>query len=1442
MQLYGEPSGRRQALCIGFGRFGEHDGEPPVGTPTDLPFTDERIRALEKVLTSLGYDCTAADREAIPTSEALGEAVCAAIAGGVTGDVQVVHVLSHGHLASSGVYVVGADGTYAPGTKIEEWIARIEDFPTLQRPHVLFLVDTCHAGQSARLDWLPAAREGTRAWVIAATPPEGLAYNGWFTLALANVLTRLQAGEIDFYPGRYVPFGHVVEHVRREVALLGGNRQYVCGTPVDGNPQPPPFFPNPRSELTGSLAALRGDVDVAAEPFLDLDVALDAAHFLDRAAGRRELSVQRRIGCFTGREDELQALVGWLADTGGSSVQVVTGGAGSGKSALLGVLVCAVHPGLRESTRHLWEPAAVSFGRWEVGLATIHLRERTLADTLAALVRQLALPLPEAEANVASVITEMARLTHPPLLILDALDEAIAQDRIQQDLLLPLAHAIRLDGTPACRLVVGTRPWEQFHSLRSLAEARGGLLDLDAVPVERLRGELGRYVADLLSLAPGFEDAALLPARRILAHGVARTLTGQGRERGGEFLSAALFTNWVVREHPSGITTDEAAHLALRVPRTVPEILELDLETGSDKQWPRKVLASLAYAFGAGMPASVVRRVVAAFADTVKTAEIGAADPTAPEFDEVLRQVRFYLRSSPDTDGTTLYRLFHQSLVDHLRHDDVDLDELYNRLTAVAPPDRDGLRRWDAAEPYVVRHATQHAVEAGRLEELLQVSPEKLQTLFNIVSTRQGRLGAAIYRVSTARQSELSVPELRDLLAVNAARYGASAVLARLAGTSPAPTWFPRWATGGQLPSAQRAVLTGHRNVVSAVACMQLDGRPVAVTASDDGTLRVWDLANAVEARPPLIMPERITAMACAELEGRPIVVTGDDVGDVRVWDLATGDVEVGPFAVSLSEDHGSYQARVEALACSTVEGRPIVVTGCQNGQARVWDLLSGELMCDLAGRDVENAVRSMACTELEGRPVVVVCCNKGGRVWDLRTAEEIAVTQRGFPVATAVACLTLNGRTTAVTGANFSGQVQLWDVAGLRQIDDTITSHRDSVLGLDLATVGDRPIAVTASNDSSVRVCDLDSGTQIGEPLTGHSGAVNAVACALVEGRPVAVTAGRDGTVRIWDLTDDPRLGEPRPGHGGRVNGVACAVADGRQIAVTGSNDTTVAVWDLELGARIRELTGHAGWVSDVVCTELAGRPLAVTTSLDGTGRVWDLGSAQPIADPYTGVGYGAGAVDCSVVDGRAVAVTGYFDGTVHTWQIAGLRRRWENVCHGRHSAAVTAVACGKLDGSPIAVTGSHDRRVGVWDLRTGRQIGQYLSGHDGPVTAVACGELDGNPIVVSGSHDRSVRIWDLRTGQPLGEPLLGHTASVATVRCAALDGRPIVLTGSYDRTVRIWDPKTSAGTATYVMPDAVTAVSITSDGELLVGFGWEVACLSWTGRSGAMSERNDR
>ena len=158
------------------------------------------------------------------------------------------------------------------------------------------------------------------------------------------------------------------------------------------------------------------------------------------------------------------------------------------------------------------------------------------------------------------------------MIVLDALDEALGAGQILERLLIPLAQARRADGSPVCRLLVGTRPWSEFAPLFDLARQAGEVLDLDAIPAEERRCDLADYVAGLLELLPGYSSTAHRRGRRAFADAVATSLvddTAQGTTAGsasshrpdqvqvrwGEFLVAALYTHTATLTDPTDSPT-----------------------------------------------------------------------------------------------------------------------------------------------------------------------------------------------------------------------------------------------------------------------------------------------------------------------------------------------------------------------------------------------------------------------------------------------------------------------------------------------------------------------------------------------------------------------------------------------------------------------------------------------------------------------------------------------------------------------------------------------------------------------------------------------------------------------------------------------------------------------------------------------------------------------
>jgi eukaryotic-like serine/threonine-protein kinase len=103
----------------------------------------------------------------------------------------------------------------------------------------------------------------------------------------------------------------------------------------------------------------------------------------------------------------------------------------------------------------------------------------------------------------------------------------------------------------------------------------------------------------------------------------------------------------------------------------------------------------------------------------------------------------------------------------------------------------------------------------------------------------------------------------------------------------------------------------------------------------------------------------------------------------------------------------------------------------------------------------------------------------------------------------------------------------------------------------MSMRTPNPRPVAISGSDDDTVRVWDLKAGAPMHAPLEGHHGNVKAVAAGELHGHPIAVSGGNDRTVRVWDLDAGGPLGAPLAGHGSWVTAVAIGELPGPTVGV---------------------------------------------------------------------------------------------------------------------------------------------------------------------------------------------------------------------------------------------------------------------------------------------------
>ena len=933
--------------------FGHEDASEEAGAAypslaTLMPYAD----ALASVLGDYGF---AIDR---PDGSGLTSGVLRERFSTVTDEAptlpRVVHVLSHGKLGqrSANLKVIGCNGK-AVDPSLGDWVGAVEDRAeeTQTSQPTLFVLDICHAGAAAELPWqVRGADEKTMAWVLAASDKDEEAFDGRLTQALTSALRAGLDGTLGADPSlEFLPWELVRNRVISEVekASATGLAQRVRSTLLD-HPINPRIFANPRYDPVRARTVLAGLDPALTELVASVDASVDPLHFIGRAASRRARG-PARAAYFSGRTRELEDLTDFLDAERAGGVRLVTGSPGCGKSALLGIVVCAAHPRLREATRDVWNAAATAPSRLD-DIAAVHARQRSTTEIASALARQLvidgsATPTP---ADVLALLTDRRTAV---TVVIDAVDEAADPGGVVRDLLLPLAELAQ--SGEGIRVVVGTRTgaqWPMIDPLRRVLRA-GELLDLDDVPAPVLAADLRRFVSNVLA-----DDPRFTPVRRRLAGDIAETLStgSDGTIARGAFLVAGLYLNHLQQSatprgpgrHADQAEIIDVETLVASIPRTLPEVLELSLRSETSGV-DRAVLAALAWAKGEGMPLPLVTAV----ARGLRWAE---SDGDAVTDDAVLKvltenRVGHFLRRTVDVDGSTLYRLFHQGLADYLRVQPRASDDsptgialLVWRALLDHRRDARGKPVWTGAEPYLARHALDHAVDAGQGVDLLADAgfliisdlPHALGTLARSDEGVRSCDGAEVVRLAAVTAPPAPGFGRTGLLCLTARRLGCVDLADSAAAFLPAGRLAPDWATG-ENSRGPRHTLTGHTGGVTAVATTTIGETPVAVTGSSDGQVLVWDLDTGERRHTLTGHTDWVRAVATTTIGETPVAVTRSNDGQVLVWDLDTGERR---HALTGHTDW------VRAVATTTIGETPVAVTGSNDGQVLAWDLAAGEV------------------------------------------------------------------------------------------------------------------------------------------------------------------------------------------------------------------------------------------------------------------------------------------------------------------------------------------------------------------------------------------------------------------------------------------------------------------------------------------------------------------
>ncbi|EJC99863.1 WD40 repeat-like protein [Fomitiporia mediterranea MF3/22] len=442
------------------------------------------------------------------------------------------------------------------------------------------------------------------------------------------------------------------------------------------------------------------------------------------------------------------------------------------------------------------------------------------------------------------------------------------------------------------------------------------------------------------------------------------------------------------------------------------------------------------------------------------------------------------------------------------------------------------------------------------------------------------------------------------------------------------------------------------------------------------------------------------------------------------------------------------------------------VASGSWDGTAKVWDVESGEVLCEFLEEN-GSGVMSVAFSSNRHR-IVSGSWDGTVAIWDVESGEVVSGPFTGRTKGVNTVAFSPEG--THIVSGSEDTIIRVWDVKSGSTIH-VLEGHTAAVCSVVFSSDGKR--IISGSHDKTIRVWDAMTGQAIGNPFVGHTDEVNSVAISRDDRR--IVSGSYDYTVRVWDVESGKVVAGPFL-HSNLVNSVAFS-SDGRRV-LSGCADSTIVVRDVKSGDIVSgPYTGHAHVVRSVAFSPDGSR--IVSGSNDKTVRLWDasIGKIAPDSSARH-----TEAVMCVAFspDGSWVA-SGSNDKAVRLWSAS--TGQIASVLFEGHRHFVNSVAFSS-DGKRI-VSGSRDERVIIWDVNSGKMTFEPLKGHLDTVTSVAFSP-DGTRIV-SGSSDRTIIIWNAENGNMIAQSDQVHNTAIGTVAFSP-DGT-LIASASGDNDVIVWN-----------------------------------------------------
>jgi len=349
---------------------------------------------------------------------------------------------------------------------------------------------------------------------------------------------------------------------------------------------------------------------------------------------------------------------------------------------------------------------------------------------------------------------------------------------------------------------------------------------------------------------------------------------------------------------------------------------------------------------------------------------------------------------------------------------------------------------------------------------------------------------------------------------------------------------WPRYRTLGE-----------HTGDITAVAVTS-DGK-WAVSASQDNTLKIWDLENK---RKSLILPghKSLVKVMAVTPDGTKALSVGHK--DIKVWDL-----HIGRELFTLEGVDVDLVSPLNKIITFTPDHQRVIATSFDG--IKVWNLCNGEELLSLRGHNDDVLAVAIAP---DGKKAISASQDKSLKVWDLQSGVEVMSLIGHSEMVVSVA-ITPDGK--QVVSASWDKTLKVWDLESGKEWR-TLIGHTDVIWDLALSPDGKK---VVSYGKDSIKVWDLQLGFEL-LTLKGY-GKLNNFISLYPDGTGVVCLLDRN-TLQVWDLQSGSKL-LTLAGHTNSVQSLA--ITPNNKYAVSASSDRSLRVWDLQTGDAIARFNGDS-------------------------------------------------------------------------------------------------------------------------------------------------------------------------------------------------------------------------------------------------------------------------